>query len=138
VHEALQHWAEAIDDHALAYQLDPQLRNAGILLARLYSGCPEPHFRSGPKAIEIATKVWLASEWNDWRAVSVLASGYAEAGDFQRALEYAEQALSLAPDEDRPERRRRVEQYKAGLPFRISDSEGDCVQPIRTADAKDD
>jgi tetratricopeptide (TPR) repeat protein len=121
-HEELQHWAEAIDDYAIAYQFDPQLHNAGILLARLYSGCPEPHLRSGPKAIEIATKVCVACDWRNWRAVSVLASGYAEAGDFQRALEYAEQALFLAPEEERPERQRRIEQYKAGIPFRIPDS----------------
>jgi tetratricopeptide (TPR) repeat protein len=134
-HEALQHWAEAIDDYASAYRRD---QYAGILLGRLYSGCPEPDLRSGAQAIEVATKVCLASEWKDWRAISVLASGYAEAGDFQRALEYAEQALSLASEEERPERQRRIEQYKASLPFRISDSEGDRVQPICTADAKDD
>ena len=43
--------------------------------------------------------------------MSVLASGYAELGDFERAIEYAQLTLALAPEEEKPERARRIEQY---------------------------
>ncbi|EMI16491.1 hypothetical protein RMSM_06585 [Rhodopirellula maiorica SM1] len=57
--------------------------------------------------------------WDDWVAVSVLGAAYSEAGDFDRALKYARMALELAPAHEKPERSKRIAQFRNHEPFRI-------------------
>ncbi|MCM2372952.1 tetratricopeptide repeat protein [Aporhodopirellula aestuarii] len=119
VHEQLGQWQLAIDDYLLAYDLNSSVTEAGTALALLQAGCPDAAFRDADKAIENATKMCVRSRWQDWRAVSVLATGYAEAGNFETAIKYAKQALDLAPEEEKPNRQNRIHQYENKIPFRL-------------------
>jgi tetratricopeptide (TPR) repeat protein len=118
-HEKLGQWAAAADDYKLALRLDPESEIAMCTLARIYSGCPLDEFRDGAKAIELAKKACDRREFKDWETISVLASSYAEAGDFATALIYARQTLELAPAGEKSERAQRIEQFEQGIAYRL-------------------
>lgn len=50
--------------------------------------------------------------------VTTLAGVWAECGEFEKAIEYAEHARELAPDSENAKRQERVEQYRRGQPDR--------------------
>jgi tetratricopeptide (TPR) repeat protein len=62
--------------------------------AWLEAACPDPTFRNGQQAIKDATKACKLLLWQDEQSIVVLAAAYAEVGDFDAAVRYAEQALS--------------------------------------------
>jgi tetratricopeptide (TPR) repeat protein len=62
--------------------------------AWIEAACPDPAFRSGQLAIKDATKACKTLLWQDEQSIATLAAAYAEAGDFDSAVRYAEQALS--------------------------------------------
>src|SRR5207245_284545 len=47
-------------------------------LAWLWSSCPNPRFRNGPKAVEYATKANELTAWVDPYCLDTLAAAYAE------------------------------------------------------------
>ena len=131
LHERLQQWKQAFDNFLLAFQLDPSQTDAGIALARLQAACPDDSLRDGDKAIENANNMCARTNWNDWAAISVLGSAYAEAGDFDSAIKYAVMALEMAPEDEKPERSRRITQFQNRQPFRIPLTESATVTAQR-------
>jgi tetratricopeptide (TPR) repeat protein len=117
--EDLGNWQQAIEDFSWAYKLDSSQKMAGICVARIQAGCPEDSIRDGNKALENATTICSQTEWKDWVAVSVCAAAYAEVGDFESACKFATLAYDLAPQDEKPHRELRIEQFKNRVPFRI-------------------
>ena len=62
--------------------------------AWLEATCPDPAFRNGQQAISDATKACKTLLWQDEQSIATLAAAYAETGDFDSAVRYAEQALA--------------------------------------------
>jgi tetratricopeptide (TPR) repeat protein len=62
--------------------------------ARIQATCPDPAFRDGQAAIKDALKACKLMDWQEERSIEVLAMAYAETGDFNSAVRYAEQALA--------------------------------------------
>ena len=88
-------------------------------LAWLRATCPDASYRDGKQAVTGATKACELSEWKNANAVDTLAAAYAETGQFDKAVEWQQKAIDLAPKEDTKEKgRRRLELYKAGKPYR--------------------
>ncbi|MEM7455719.1 MAG: hypothetical protein AAF456_15305 [Planctomycetota bacterium] len=119
LHEKFEQWQRAIDDYLLAFDLDSTQTGAGVSLARIQAGCPDASFRDADKAIENSQSMCARTNWKDWVPISVLAAAHAESGDFKSAIKYAQQALDLAPEIEKPERSLRVAQYQNSEPFRI-------------------
>ena len=108
----------AAADFEKAVALDPSDKNACNELARFYATCPMPEYRNGPKALEYAERACQLSGWRWASAISVLAAAYAEAGDFDKAVEWQEKATEMVPIERKPDYRARLDLYKSHRPFR--------------------
>ncbi len=97
--------------------------NAGYYdnLAFFQATCLDPHYRDGQKAFENASKAYQLTNGNNANGnFSVLASVYAENGDFAKALEWQQKALDLTKSNEMKLRYlARVELFKQGKPFRV-------------------
>jgi TonB family protein len=96
---------------------DPAARHE---LAWFLATCPEKRFRNGAEALSTAAKGCELSHWKNSDLIDVLATAYAEAGDFAQAVRYEKQALndaSIAPKE-REKRERRLALFQQRKPFR--------------------
>jgi tetratricopeptide (TPR) repeat protein len=129
LHELLHHWQCAIDDYALAYKLDSTQTSAGTSLARLQAGCPDENMRDATKAIENATNMCVRMNWDDWISLSALGAAYSEAGHFDKALKYARMAFELAPQDEKPERTKRIAEFQNQQPFRIPETDPSTGRP---------
>ena len=101
--------------------IDPNNLTAISDLAWLLATCPKDDIRDGAQAVELAEKACKATGHKIAALMDTLAAAYAEAGRFPEAIDTATKALGLAEPKQKSlaERiRRRLEQYKAGKPYR--------------------
>lgn len=89
-------------------------------LAWLLATCPKDAFRNGAKAVEHARRAAVLSNWKDPGVLDSLAAAYAEAGDFDSAVKWQNQALSFADYEKAvgDEGRARLQLYIEHKPYR--------------------
>ncbi len=137
---------EAIEDYEAALELADSIREVqeaegveeimepddGVLnnLAWVLATSTFDELRDGKRAIELATKAAEVTEFNQAHILSTLASGYAEAGDFDKAIEWIEKAIELnriagekAVDKTRTDKqklslRKEYESYQEKKPWR--------------------
>lgn len=119
--QALAHQLEfrrALEDFRKATKLDSQCVAAWNGVAYVLATAPDDKIRNGAEALRCAQRACELSHWSAWYPLTTLAGAWAECGEFDKAIEYAERALELAPDSEKAERRERVEQYRRGQPYR--------------------
>jgi len=91
-------------------------------LARLQATYPTAAFRNGAKAVENATKAYELTDWKNADYVDTLAASYAEAGDFDSAVEWQKKAIDLLTEdisaESRSNYESRLNLYQSGKPYR--------------------
>ncbi len=95
-------FAEAANVMRKGCQLDPDNLSMANNLAWLLATCPEPRVRDGAEAVSIMLP--LSQAFNDWKASSVLgpsvldtlAASYAEAGQFEKAVNVARRTMHQA------------------------------------------
>jgi tetratricopeptide (TPR) repeat protein len=78
------------------------MRPATVTLARALSErawfqatCPDASFRNGQQAVKDAKAACSMVAWKDEDMIDTLAAAYAESGDFDSAVRYAQQALAI-------------------------------------------
>jgi tetratricopeptide (TPR) repeat protein len=110
--------AEAIADFEKALPLAQD--NATFLnnFAWVLCTSPDDHLRDGKRALELAQKACELLEFKAAFALSTLAAAYAELGDFQKAIEWAEKAVAAAEGEEKEHIQKELESYRQGKPFR--------------------
>ena len=118
----LKNFRAALNCYQKGASLAPSDVEPYLQLALIQAGCPEARFRDGTQAEANARKACELSKWNVWNCISVLAAAKAELGEFDQAVEFAKQAHRLAPDREKEDRQKRVEQFRNGEPFRIDDT----------------
>lgn len=113
-------YERAVSDYREAIRLDPSNHAAYNSLGWLRATCPKEEIRNGKEAVAEATKACELTGWGDWRTIDTLAAALAEAGDFQKALDYQKRAVSMKEptEEDRARMRRRLALYERQEPFR--------------------
>ena len=91
-------------------------------LARLQATYPAAEFRDDAKAVENATKACELTDWKNADYVDTLAASYAEAGDFDSAVEWQKKAIDLLTEdisaESRSNYESRLNLYQSGKPYR--------------------
>ncbi|MEZ6032952.1 MAG: hypothetical protein R3C17_07655 [Planctomycetaceae bacterium] len=90
------------------------LQNYAVLLA----GAHDDSLRNGVEALKVAETLASQLGSEHWFLLSAKAAAYAELGDFQEAVRFAELSLEAAPEQQKPVRVHRLEQFKQHRPFR--------------------
>ena len=104
-------------DRALeAYPDDAMLHNEK---SWLLATCPDANVRDGETAIYHGTQACELTGWTASYYVDTLAAAYAEAGDFEKAVEYQQDAIDLDPRiAAANDYYSRLELYKVGESYR--------------------
>ncbi len=109
---------QARADYEAAIDIAPE--NAGALnnLAWLLATSPDDQQRNGTRALELANRAGELTEFQQPSILSTLAAAYAETGDFTKAIEWSEKAVSLAEPGSRSSLEKELESYRSGKPWR--------------------
>jgi tetratricopeptide (TPR) repeat protein len=112
---------EAIQEYETALRLKPDFPEALNNLAWLKATNPDPKYRDGTAAVELAERACRLTEQQEPLFIGTLAAAYAEAGRFEDAVETAERAKSLATAEGEKELAKKNQQllelYRAAKPY---------------------
>jgi spermidine synthase len=115
-------YAEAVHFYGEALRLKPDFEPALNNLAMLRASCPQPGFRDGRQAVQLAETACRLSGRRNPSFLGTLAAAYAEAGRFGDALKTIQEALALAQasgaDYLVPVQMRMLQEFRAGRPFR--------------------
>jgi len=112
--------AEAIKQYEQALEISPQSVAAENNLAWLLATNPDASIRHRDRALELATRANQLSGGGNATVLRTLAAAYANAGQFSRAVEVGQLALSLT-DRESPLAKalqQEIAGYQAGLPYR--------------------
>ena len=119
-HFAKGNYKAAAFDFEKATRFSGRDYDALVSLARFEATCPEDSLRNGKAALEKSLTACELSNWESSDIVDTLAAAYAEVGDFDRAVKYQMQAISMSGTYG-PERRKmqeRLELYRQHKPYR--------------------
>ena len=97
--DAKKEYDNAVADYNEAIRLDPKAAMAFNNRATVWATCPREKYRDGKKALESATRACELSNWTGAVYLNTLAEAYAEAGDYKKAIDWQEKAISLFTDE---------------------------------------
>jgi protein O-mannosyl-transferase len=88
--------AGAIAQYRAALQLKPDFANALNNLAWLLASSPDPQFRDGAEAVQLASRACALTHTNEAIKIETLANACAEAGRFEEAVAWAQRASEVA------------------------------------------
>ena len=115
----------AIADFEKALKLlpDDETDRSGILnnMSWVLSTSPNDSIRDGKRALELGLKACELTQYERSHILSTLAAAYAETGDFDKAVEWAEKAVSLSKeknDEHQEQLEKELKSYQIKKPWR--------------------
>lgn len=110
---------EAVADYEKSLKYDP--KDTGVLnnLAWVLATSTHDKLRDGKKSIEYGKQACDLTEYKKPHILSTLASGYAEAGDFETAIKWSTKAVELGKGTENEEQLgKELEGYKEKKPWR--------------------
>ena len=129
--------AAAVRDYetALSYSEEGDPENAGILnnLAWVLATSPDESLRDGERAVELGEKAAKLTEYSEAHILSTLAAGFAESGNFEKAIHWAEKAVELGREEEHAQIEQlenELESYRQNKPWREKQETKENELPI--------
>ena len=117
-------WTEAVAEYRKTVELDPDLVAPLTDLAWLLATSPEDRLRSPAEAVQLAERAAELTNHSHVAVLDTLAAAYASDERFDRAVEVARTAVTLARQADATDLaddvRRRLQLYLQGRPFRMA------------------
>ena len=93
-------------------------------MALLLAACPIGRLRDGENAVEYASEACELTKETDWTCLDTLGAAYAEAGDFDLAVKWANRALRVPePTVSQKPIRERIASYRDKKPYRLTQSQ---------------
>lgn len=118
-HEQMKSWSDAIKSYERAAKLSPRNMASRNNLAWVLATAPDDSVRDGVRAVKIAKEAMrIAGRRSHAFLKDTMAAAYAEAGDFELAVETQRQALKSAIPSQKKEIGARLELYENGKPYR--------------------
>ncbi len=115
---------KAIADYNQAVRSKPKFAEACNNLAFMLATHPEPQLRDGARAVRLAERACQLKNYKAPASLDTLAAAYAEAGQFDKAVETAEKAIQLARtaknEKLAEDIQNRLDLYIAKRPYRTS------------------
>jgi len=117
----LHQYDKAAADLERSAKLAPDDHRCVGILAWLLSTCPDPKYRDGKRAVQLATASLQLAKDRDAGGFDILAAAYAEVGDFGAAAKAQQQAIEMETDKVMlAGYRERLSLYKSKRPYRLS------------------
>jgi tetratricopeptide (TPR) repeat protein len=94
---------------------------------------PNDAVRDGKRAVELGNKAAKLSEYKEAHILSTLAAGYAEAGDFEKAIEWSTKSVEIGREEEHAQIEQlelELESYRKGEAWREKQETEENVVPI--------
>jgi hypothetical protein len=85
----------------------------------MLAACPQPEYRDGARAVELALRGCELTNWQDANILDTLASAYAESGWFEEAISWAHKSLALADAEIKDAVRGHLQLFRNGQTARF-------------------
>ena len=114
----LGRYEDALVDYAQAIDLNPKFEHAYRNGAWLLATCPDDEIRDVEGALAGAQAALDCGYGERHAALDTMAAALANAGKFEEAVGTLQQALEIAPEENRTVYEARLQLYEAGQPFR--------------------
>jgi tetratricopeptide (TPR) repeat protein len=121
--------AEAIADYDVAVKLAPN--DTGILnnLAWVLATSPVDKLRNGQRSIETAKRACELTQYKKPHILSTLAAGYAESGDWAKAVEWSQKAVDMGDENYQQQLQAELDSYKKHKPWRELQNEDEQQPP---------
>jgi superkiller protein 3 len=116
--EAQHRLQEAIGAYHEAIRLKLDNHEVYNNLAWIYATAPDNTMRDGKEAVKLAIKACELTDFKNAVPLDTIAAAYAEMNNFEKAIEYQERAIKLAPPQIEKELKGRLQLYKSGKPYR--------------------
>jgi tetratricopeptide (TPR) repeat protein len=112
---------------------------SGILnnLAWVLATSPNDSIRDGKRAIELSERAVKLTDGKEPHILSTLAAGYAEAGDFDKAIEWSTKSVELGKSEEHEQLEqleKELESYRKKQPWREKQETEENAVPILSPD----
>lgn len=108
----------AIANYQHALEIDPHWAEAHRSLAWLWATCPNSRYRNANGALRAAKEALALAPPDDSFVLDAAAAAHANAGEFDKAIEFQQQALATAPPDILQSMRERLALYQQRKPFR--------------------
>jgi len=117
VRAELGDYQRAIADFHQALSIDAQSAEAYRSLAWLLATCPDPHCRNPRQALVLAERAAQLAAPGDPFVLDALAAAHANAGHFDRAIRFQQEAIVNVPEDFAGPFRERLALYQQQRPF---------------------
>lgn len=123
---------EAVADFSTATEENPD--DSGVLnnFAWTLATSPYESVRDGERAVELAERACDLTDYDQPHILSTLAAAYAEAGDFEQAIRWSQEAITKSEEQGIAETydgqlEAELDSYRAGEPWRELQQESDLA-----------